>query len=195
MTLNRACSCTQLWGMASVRKLEMALCYSMDTPEAQRAFAIDMSRQLNIPVEVAESARQVVEASDVLALATTTHDPIIDGDWLKPGTHVNGIGSHKPDAREVDTKTIVKSKVVCDQKEACLAEAGDLIIPIAEGAYSAGRIHADLGDLVTGRKPGRENDSEITLFKSVGLSIQDIYVAHMVYRKAVEKGVGTQFQF
>jgi alanine dehydrogenase len=186
---------TQLRAMAAVRKLESALCYSMDTPEAQKAFAHDMSQRLGIPVEVAGSAQQVIERADLLSLATTAHEPIMDGRWLKAGTHINGIGSHRPDTREIDTETVVKSKVVCDQKEACLAEAGDLIIPIREGAYSADRIYGELGELVTGKKPGRESDAEITLFKSVGLSIQDISVAHLVYQKARERGIGTEFEF
>lgn len=185
----------QLWAMATVLKLEKALCHSLDAPEAQRAFATNMSKQLGIPVEVTGTARRVVEESDVLALATTAHDPVVEGRWLKPGTHINGVGSHRPDAREVDTETVVRARVVCDHTPACMAEAGDLIIPMQEGAFSQDRIHADLGDLVTGKKPGRQSDSEITFFKSVGLSIQDISVAHLVYQKARERGVGTQFAF
>ena len=186
---------TQVWAMTIARNIEKAVCHSVDPPEAQQAFARDMSQQLGIPVEVAGTAREVVEASEVLALTTTSREPIIDGDWLKPGTHVNGIGSHAPGVREMDTKTIVKAKLVCDQTAACLAEAGDLQIPIEEGAYSPDRIHGELGELVTGTKPGRENDDEITVFKSVGLSIQDISVAHLVYQKARQQGIGTEFEF
>ncbi len=95
----------------------------------------------------------------------------------------------------MDTRSVVRSKIVCDQLAACLAEAGDIQIPIEEGALSADDLYGELGELVTGRKAGRENDQEITLFKSVGLSIQDISIASFVYNQAVEKGVGTEFKF
>ncbi len=100
-----------------------------------------------------------------------------------------------PGVRELDTRSVVRSKIVCDQLAACLAEAGDIQIPIEEGALSADDLSGELGELVTGRKAGRENDQEITLFKSVGLSIQDISIASFVYNQAVEKGVGTEFKF
>ncbi len=186
---------TQLWGMAAAHKLETALCFSNDAPEKVRAFAREMSQKLGIPVEVAKGVRELVEGSEILALATTATKPIIDGDWVKPGTHINAIGSHAPGVRELDTKTVVKSKIVCDHTPACLAEAGDLQIPIQEGALSTDKIYGELGEIVVGKKKGRENDREITLFKSVGLSIQDISTAFHVYKKALERKVGAEFQF
>ena len=185
----------QLSGISVARKLERALCYSEDTPESRRKFAEEMTQALSVSVTVAESARQVVESADILSLATTSSTPIIDGDWVKEGTHINAIGSHAPGVRELDTKTVVMSKIVCDQLAACMAEAGDLQIPIEEGALSADKIYGELGELVTGRKKGRESDQEVTLFKSVGLSIQDISTAFHVYQRALEKGVGTEFEF
>jgi ornithine cyclodeaminase len=97
--------------------------------------------------------------------------------------------------RELDTLTVQKSKVVCDLVEACKPEAGDFIIPIESGEYSWDEIHGSLGDVITGKLPGRENRDEITLFKSVGLAIQDISTAYHVYNKAVELGVGMHFDF
>lgn len=185
----------QLWGMATAHKLESALCYSQDTPENTEKFANDLSQQLGIPVTVSQSTQEVVENVDILALATTATTPIVDGDWVKAGTHINAIGSHAPGVRELDTKTVLKSKIICDQTLACLAEAGDLQIPIEEGALSSDDIYGEVGELVTGKKPGRENDQEITLFKSVGLSIQDISTAYHVYRKALDQQVGTEFEF
>ena len=97
--------------------------------------------------------------------------------------------------RELDTASVLKSKIICDQKDACLAEAGDIQIPLEEGAMTEDDIYGEIGDLVTGAKKGRESDEEITLFKSVGLSIQDISTAYHVYQRAVEQGVGTEFNF
>ncbi len=186
---------TQLWGMACVADLDRALVFSLDPPEAQRAFAEEVSAQLGIPVETAASGRDLVERVDILSLATTATTPIIDGDWIGPGLHVNGIGSHAVGVRELDTKTVVMSKLVCDQVDACLAEAGDIQIPIEEGALDAADIYGEIGELITGAKAGRESEDEVTLFKSVGLSIQDISAAHYVYQRAVEEGVGTEFAF
>ena len=185
----------QLWGMAAGANLDSMQVFSMDPVDVQKAFADDVAQLTGIPVELASSTQGLVESSDIFALATTATQPIIDGDWVKAGTHINAIGSHAPGVRELDTKTVVKSKLVCDQKDACLAEAGDIQIPIEEGALSADDIYGDLGDVVSGAIGGREKDDEITLFKSVGLSIQDISAAYYVYQQALEQGVGTEFSF
>ena len=186
---------TQLWGMAAGADLEKALVFSLDPPDAQKAFADETSEMLGLSIEVASSGRELVESVDILSLATTATTPIIDSEWVKAGTHINGIGSHAVGVRELDTATVVKSKLVCDQVDACLAEAGDVQIPIEEGALSPDDIYGEIGELITGSKAGRENDEEVTLFKSVGLSIQDISAAHYVYQRALEEGVGTEFAF
>ena len=186
---------TQLWGMASGADIEKALVFSLEPPEAQKAFAEEAADMLGIPVDLAESGEDIVRGVDVLSLATTATTPIIDSDWIQPGLHINGIGSHAVGVREIDTKTMVMSKLVCDNVDACLAEAGDVQIPIEEGAMTAGDIYGEIGELITGSKPGRESDEEVTIFKSVGLSIQDISAAHYVYQRALEEGAGTEFAF
>ena len=186
---------TQLWGMASGADIEKALAFSRDPPEAQRTFADDAAEMLGIPVDLAPSGEDLVRSVDVLSLATTATTPIIDADWVRPGLHINGIGSHAVGVREIDTKTMVKSKLVCDNVDACLAEAGDVQIPIEEGAMTADDIYGEIGELITGAKPGRESDEEVTIFKSVGLSIQDISAAHYVYQRALEEGAGIEFAF
>ena len=186
---------TQLWGMASGADIEKALVFSLDPPEARHAFADDAADMLGIPVELAQSGEDLVRGVDVLSLATTATTPIIDAEWVQPGLHINGIGSHAVGVREIDTKTMVRSKLVCDNVEACLAEAGDVQIPIEEGAMTADDIYGEIGEMITGAKPGRESDEEVTIFKSVGLSIQDISAAHYVYRRALEEGAGTEFAF
>ena len=186
---------TQLWGMATGANSEKALVFSLDPPEVQKAFAGETSEMLGMPIEVAASGRELVESVDILSLATTATTPNIDADWIGPGLHINGIGSHAVGVRELDTATVVKSKLVCDQVDACLAEAGDIQIPIEEGALNPDDIYGEIGELITGAKAGRESDDEVTLFKSVGLSIQDISAAHYVYQRALEEGVGTEFAF
>ena len=133
--------------------------------------------------------------ADIVTLITNSSSPVVDGHWLRPGTHINGIGSHTPKMREADTLTVLRSKVVCDLVDACKAEAGDLIIPADRGDWSWDKVHGSLGDLVTGRVPARENDTEITFYKSVGLAVQDISTAAHLHRKALEQGVGVDFDF
>jgi alanine dehydrogenase len=185
----------QVVAMCEAANLDEVLSFSVDPDDRRKAFADELSATTGVPMRLVSSTQDVLANSDVVALATTAANPIVKADWWKEGVHINAIGSHAPGVRELDTATIVKSKVVCDQKEACLAEAGDVQIPIEEGAYSADKIHGDLGAVVNGTIPGRENDSEITLFKSVGLAIQDISCAALVYQQAVEQGVGTEFAF
>jgi ornithine cyclodeaminase/alanine dehydrogenase-like protein (mu-crystallin family) len=113
---------------------------------------------------------------------------------VKPGTHLNLIGSFKPDVREVDEEVIKKAKIVVDQKSAALEEAGDIIIPLKAGIITEKDIYAELGELAAGLKPGRTSDFEITLFKSVGLGIQDCAAAWLAYMRAKEKGVGMEVE-
>jgi len=126
----------------------------------------------------------------VIIAATSAAEPIFEGAWLQPGVHINGVGAHTPTTRELDTETIKRAKLVPDLTSACLVEAGDIIIPINEGAITQDHIHADLGQVVAELKPGRESDDEITVFKSVGLAIQDMATAAKVYQLALQQGIG-----
>lgn len=163
-------------------------------PAAQEKFAAEMQADLGCEVTVAADVEAAVREADIIITASSAHDPVFDGQWLQPGVHINNIGSHSPDARELDTTTIQRSKFVADLKEANLAEAGDILIPITEGAVTEGHIYASLGEIVIGDKPGRENDEEITVFKSCGLAIQDVSTALAVYQAAKAKGVGTEVE-
>ena len=146
----------------------------------------------NWPIEIrpADSPAQILAEADIVCAATSSSTPLFDGSLVRPGTHINGIGSHSPKARELDTAIIRRSKVVADSLEACLKEAGDIMIPLEEGAISQAHIHAELGEIVLGRKPARANAQEITLFKSNGLAIQDAAAAKLVYDRARQAGIG-----
>jgi ornithine cyclodeaminase/alanine dehydrogenase len=185
---------TQLWAVCTVRDIESAMVYDVNADRA-RAYAEEMGRRLDISITPVDDPRLAVEGMDVIIAASSATEPVFDGHWLEPGQHINGIGSHSPGARELDTTTIVRSKIVPDSTDACLVEAGDLMIPIDEGAISRDDLHADLGEIVAGLKPGRENEEEITLFKSVGLAIQDVSTASFVYRQALDAKVGGEFAF
>jgi len=186
---------TQAWAVAKTRELERCLIYSVDDDETKQAFAREATKITGVQTEVAKDAESAVRACDILTLATSAKEPIINGAWVEPGTHINAIGSHAPGMRELDTAIVVKSKVFPDSAEACRAEAGDFQIPIEEGAWSMDNIAAELGEVVAGTKNGRVADSDITLFKSVGLALQDLATATYVYKEAAERGVGHEFEF
>ena len=182
----------QLVAVCEVRPIERAIVCD-PRQEAREQYAAEMSARLSIPVEPTGDPRICVE-NDIIVTASSSRTPVFDGTWLTPGTHINGIGSHSPDARELDSGTIQRAKVVPDLTPACLAEAGDLILPIREGVITEDHIHANLGEVVAGIKPGRESDDEITLFKSVGLAVQDAATAARVYELARAAGVGTEIE-
>ncbi len=158
---------------------------------SSRKFSEEMSRKLDIEISVLDSARDAVVDSDIIVAATTASNPLFEGDWIGVGTHINGIGSHQGlSKRELDEVTIKRSKVVVDSREACLAEAGDIMIPISQKVITEDHIYAELGEIVAGKKPGRTSEEEITLFKSVGLALQDISTARKLYELAQKKKVG-----
>lgn len=182
---------TQLQAMAAVRPVRQV--WVVDPlPGAAERFARDLGAQLGISVEPCAEAQTAIESADIIVTASTAQQPILNGDWLKPGQHVNGIGSHAPKARELDTRTVQRARIVADQRSACLAEAGDIMIPIQEGAITQDHLYAELGEVVTGAKPGRLEPEDITLFKSVGLAIQDVSVAMHVWKKALAAGIGQE---
>jgi ornithine cyclodeaminase/alanine dehydrogenase len=183
---------TQLMAVCEVRPIERAVVYDV-SPEHRAKYAAEMSERLSIPVEPTDDPRTCAQ-NDVIATASSSSTPVFEGAWLAPGTHVNGIGSHTPNTRELDTETIRRAKVVPDYADACLAEAGDLILPIQEGAITRDHVYASLGDIVAGLKVGRESPEEITVFKSVGLAVQDAASAARVYELARAAGVGTEIE-
>jgi alanine dehydrogenase len=181
---------TQLMAVSEVRKLKEIKAYDI-VPESATKFAAEMTRKLGVKVVSAKNASDVVNGSDIIIAASTSKVPVFDGDLLKEGAHVSGIGSHHgPGVKELDETTIKRAKLVVDQREAALKEAGDIIDPISKGVITADHIYAELGELVTGKKKGRTNPTEITVFKSVGLAIQDVSTASRVFELAKVKGLG-----
>ncbi len=186
---------TQVLGVHEARPLTKLFAYSIDPPESRKRFADQITARTGIPVELVEDPAAAIARADIVILATTAATPIVDGRWLRPGTHINGVGSHAPQVREVDSLTVQKSRIVCDLTSACKAEAGDLILPAGAGEWAWDRVAGDLGDVVIGKVAGRTSRDEITLFKSVGLAIQDMAAARVVYDEAVKRGIGTEFEF
>jgi ornithine cyclodeaminase/alanine dehydrogenase-like protein (mu-crystallin family) len=169
---------TQLEAVAAVRAIRKAFVYDVD-PRAAADFARDMSALLGFAVEPASSPEALREA-DIVSTATTSATPVFSDRDLKPGVHINAIGSYKPHVREIPAETVLRARVFVDQRRACLEEAGDLIIPLRQGLIGEDHIRAEIGEVLAGLKPGRGSDDETTLFKSVGNAVLDLAVAALV---------------
>lgn len=180
-----------LIAMTTVRPIERVRVYDRARENAER-FASEMQPSVRAKLEVVGSAEEAVRGADVIVTTTTSKTPVVEYKWLKPGAHINGVGAHTPDARELAGDVIAKARVVMDSRDAALKEAGEFIMAIAEGKVTADRLRDELGDVVEGRKPGRTSPEQITVYKSVGIAIQDMAVAGLVYRKALANKAGTE---
>ena len=175
--------------LSRVRRLQRIKIFSPSGSSA-RAVKKDLAAEIGVPIEVTECAEYSVRDADLVVTATTAKAPIVKSDWLKPGVHINAVGSHRPDLREIDGGTLSCSKVVVDSREAIMAECGDVLLALIEKSVSESVIHAEIGEILAGTKSGRTSAEEITLYKSVGIAIQDVATAQLVYQKALSQNVG-----
>jgi len=176
--------------LSRVRKIRSIKIYSPSGTSANR-LKQEVESRLGTAIEVANSAKEAVLGVDLIVTATTAKQPILAADWLKPGAHINAVGSHRPDLRELDGSTMARAKVFVDSREAIMAECGDILLALAEKSITADHVQAEIGEVLAGLKPGRTGTEEITLYKSVGIAVQDVATAQLVYHKAIQKGVGT----
>lgn len=181
---------SQLLAVDAVRELEAVRVYAR-TPATREAFAAEMDDAVDPAVEAVERPEGAVAGCDVVCTATTSATPVFDGARLDPGTHVNAIGAHYPDQREVDTETVRRSRVIADSLARARKEEGELLVPAEEGAFDWAEA-VELGDIVAGDEPGRADEAEITLMTSGGLSIEYLVTGRRVYERAREAGRGTE---
>jgi alanine dehydrogenase len=176
--------------LARVRKISRIRIYSPSGTSASRVKQ-EVESQVGLAIEVANSAEEAVRGADLIVTATTAKQPILSAEWLKPGAHINAVGSHRPDLRELHGSTMARSKVFVDSREAIMAECGDVLLALAENSITTDHMRAEIGEVLAGTKPGRTGADEVTLYKSVGIAIQDVATARLVYHKALQNGVGT----
>lgn len=185
---------TQMLAVAAAREVQSARVYGRDAARRE-SFAAEMGATLGIPVVASETAEQAVREADIIVTMTTSHDPVLRGEWLKPGVHVNAAGSNWATRREVDDITVERAAVVAvDDIEQAKLEAGDLILPASLGRFEWSRA-VELANIVAGKTAGRPSADSITLFKSIGIGVEDIAVAGLVYRLAVERRLGEVVPF
>ena len=182
---------TQLAAIAAVRKLgEVRVC-GRDAARRQK-FAAEMSERLKVPVRSAANAEDAVRDADIVITSTTSTNPVVEGRWLKKGTHINAIGANFPQKRELDAEAVERCDVIAaDSREQSKVESGDLIQVFGEDSERWSRV-TEMADIVAGKAPGRTNPEQITLFKSNGIAIEDIVVAGQIYELARQRKIGRE---
>jgi alanine dehydrogenase len=142
-------------------------------------------------VQAVEHAGEAVVGADVIVLVTSSPTPVIESGWVKPGAHVISVGASRPNQREMDPALTARGRLFVDSRAAAVVESGDVVMGIAEGRFTADHIVAELGDVVNGAA-GRGSDTEVTIFKSLGMAVEDVTAADLAYRRAVDKGIGRE---
>jgi len=180
--------------MACVRPIKRARVASLRF-ENTRKCADELGPRYAFPIEPVESVESAVRGADLIVTATTAAEPILKREWISPGAHLNVVGSSIPTTREVDSATLAAASLFVDRRESTVNEGGDYLFALRDGAIGPDHIRAEIGELLIGAKPGRTSPDEITLFKSLGLAVEDLASADYLYRKATRTGAGTWVAF
>jgi ornithine cyclodeaminase len=183
-----------LEAMACVRELKRVRVAARRSESAQR-FAGELQAKFPFPIEPVENAEAAARRADIIVTATTAREPVLKREWISPGTHINAIGTFSPKAREIDTATMAAATLFVDRRESALNEAGDYLMAAKEGAIGPEHVRAELGEVLTSAHSGRTSREEITLFKSLGLAIEDLAAAAHAYRKAQKQNSGSWVEF
>jgi ornithine cyclodeaminase len=181
-----------LEAISQVRPVRNVRIWSRTTEHA-RALASWGADRFDLHTEVARSPEHAVRGAAIICTTTATSDPILQGDWLSPGAHINAVGACIPTTRELDSEAVARARIYVDRKESALSEPGDLLVPLREGAITPQHILAEVGELLLpggAERLGRQSPDDVTLFKSLGLAIEDLAAAHYVYTRAAETGTG-----
>ena len=182
---------SHLAALSHVRTLREVRVWS---PHAARREAFVETARAAAPCPIAAygSARAALEGADLVAIVSGARQPVVLSEWIQPGAHICAVGACRPDQREMDTALVRRARLFVDSRRGALAEAGDLLIPIAEGAIDAAHLVGELGELAAGRMAGRTSLEEVTIFKSLGMAVEDVTAAHLAVEQATMRGVGTR---
>lgn len=179
---------SHLEALAHMRRLQNVRVWS-PTRSNRDAFVEDM-RHVDTVVSAADSAEGAMQGASLVVLATSATRPVFEDSWVAPGAHIMAIGAYRPDQREMAPDTVARARLFVDSRAAALVESGDIVMSIREGRFGADHIAGELGELVLGRVEGRQSNEEITIFKSLGMAVEDVSTAELVYRRAAERGIG-----
>lgn len=181
---------SHLEAYAEVRSLADVRIWSPQAKSRER-FVEEMTGQVGARIEASGSAREAVQNADLIVLATSSPTPVIEDDWIAPGAHVVSVGACRPDQREMAPALVARARLFVDSRAAALVESGDVVMGIKEGHFAEQHVAGELGQIVLGRVQGRTADAQITIFKSLGMAVEDVVTADLVFRRAVETGAGT----
>ena len=183
-----------LAALAVVRTLTRVRVADRD-PEAAARFAEEAADTYAFPIEPVATAESAVRGADLVVTTTTSREPVIQREWIAPGAHVNAVGASQPDARELDSATVAAARFFVDRRESTVNESADYLAALREGAITADHIQAELGEVLLGRHRGRTAPDQITLFKSLGLAVEDVAAARALYQSACDRRIGTTVEF
>jgi alanine dehydrogenase len=164
------------------------------TPEHQAAFIEEMESRTKTRIVGTDSAEQAVLAADIVVLATSAREPVVQSEWIKAGAHVISVGACRPDQREMDPALVLRGRLFVDSRAAALAEAGDVVMAIQERRFTASHIAGELGELIDGKVEGRRSPRDVTIFKSLGLAVEDVVAAELAYRRALAGDTGRELE-
>jgi alanine dehydrogenase len=182
---------SHLEALQHVRQLKEVRVWS-PRPQSREQFIADMSPQFNIPMHDAASAEAAVDGADLIVLATASKTPVVESEWVASGAHVMCVGACRPDQREMAPALVKRGRLYVDSRAAALVESGDVVININDGLFDKTHLRGEIGELVLGRVPGRAADGDVTIFKSLGMAVEDVVAADLVFRRASETGAGTE---
>jgi ornithine cyclodeaminase len=185
---------SHLAAMSQVRLIKRCRIASRHIEHCE-GFAEEMRRSFSFPLEPVASVAEALEGADLIVTATTAVEPIVKREWISPGAHLNLVGACTPNAREVDSATMAVSSIFADRRESIINEAGDYLFAVRDRAIAPDHIRAEIGEILHGDKPGRTSLQEITLFKSLGLAVEDLAAAEYLYRKARELNAGSWVEY
>ena len=180
---------THLEAIAAVRPIRRVRVWSRN-PEHAVDLVKESSARYDATIEAVPTAEAAVRGADVVATVTASPAPVLQRPWVKDGAHINAVGSSIPTTREIDTATMAAARLFVDRRESALNESGDVLIPMREGAFTADHIQAELGEVIIGKDPGRRSAAELTLFKSLGLAVEDVASAAFILKRARQTGAG-----
>lgn len=161
---------------------------------SRNRFVAECAAHTDAAITAADSARDAVASADIVVLATSAREPVVRGEWIRPGTHVCAVGACRPDQREMDAALVARGRLYVDSREGALAEAGDIVLALREHAIDAAAIVGELGEVIAGSKPARGDDREVTIFKSLGMAVEDVAAAHLAFERAKARGAGTRVE-
>ena len=184
---------SHLEAICAVRKIRTTKIWSRNAKSAE-ALAKTAREKFGLDASVAATARDAVTGIDVVCATTSATEPVLLGEWLTPGTHVNAVGASQRHAREIDSQAVVRSRLYVDRRESALKEPGDIITPLENGEITPEHILGEVGEVIVGKAKGRQRDDDITLFKSLGLAIEDLASAHFLYAEARRQNAGVDVE-